>query len=212
MQLVGVAATFIASKYEEINVQDINDYVYCCVEAFTKRQILDMEVEILSKLNWELSRPYSLHFLRRYNKVAHAGSEHHNLAKLFLDIMLAEYELCHLQPSLQAAAACCLSMAVMQGSNNPAKVWSPVLVKHTGYEFAHIESVVLELATYAKNVEQATYNNIVTKYSRSRYGKVGCNGKLKGPVLNNLGGQSPELLSTEEARAKANVGINYQKM
>jgi Cyclin, N-terminal domain len=47
LQLVGVAALFIASKYEELYPPEINDYVFIADDAYTKQQILDMEKQIV---------------------------------------------------------------------------------------------------------------------------------------------------------------------
>jgi cyclin B len=47
LQLVGVAAMFIASKYEEIYAPELKDFVYVCDKAYAKEEILDMESKIL---------------------------------------------------------------------------------------------------------------------------------------------------------------------
>lgn len=43
LQLVAVAALLIASKYEEIYVPELNDFVFISDSAFTKEEILQME-------------------------------------------------------------------------------------------------------------------------------------------------------------------------
>lgn len=113
LQLVGTAAMLIAGKFEEIYVPDLSDFVYICDDSFASKQILAMEADILKKLQFSLARPLALHFLRRYNKVACVKPEQHTLGKYLLEIALLEYELCHIQPSLQAAAACCLAMSIL---------------------------------------------------------------------------------------------------
>lgn len=73
LQLVGVGAMFIASKYEETFVPEVGDFVYICDHAYTKDEILRMEKAIIRTLNFSLSRPLPLHFLRRYSKAAHVS-------------------------------------------------------------------------------------------------------------------------------------------
>lgn len=68
MQLVGVTAMFIASKYEEMYSPDINDFVYITDNAYSKVEILQMEMLIVKTLDYSLGRPLPLHFLRRYSK------------------------------------------------------------------------------------------------------------------------------------------------
>lgn len=46
LQLVGVAAMFLASKYEELFPPEINEFVYITDNTYTKDQILHMEKHI----------------------------------------------------------------------------------------------------------------------------------------------------------------------
>ncbi|KAF2900166.1 hypothetical protein ILUMI_06014, partial [Ignelater luminosus] len=141
LQLVGTAAMLIAGKYEEMYIPEIGDFVYICDNTFTSSELLKMEVDILCKLKWNLGRPLSIHFLRRYNKVARTQAEHHNLAKYFLEICLLEYELCHINPSIQAAAACCLSISILNEVFDPSKVWTKTLVHYSTYSYSDIKPV-----------------------------------------------------------------------
>ncbi len=50
LQLVGVTAMLIASKYEEIYPPIVSDFVYITDNAYTREEILDMEEKILMAL------------------------------------------------------------------------------------------------------------------------------------------------------------------
>lgn len=73
LQLVGVTAMLLASKYEEMYVPEIGDFAYITDDAFTKFQIREMEMLILRVLNFELGRPLPLHFLRRASKAGNVS-------------------------------------------------------------------------------------------------------------------------------------------
>lgn len=47
LQLVGVAALFIASKYEELYPPEVRDFVYITDDTYTRHQIIEMEKHIL---------------------------------------------------------------------------------------------------------------------------------------------------------------------
>ncbi len=70
LQLVGISAMLLASKYEETYAPEIGDFVYISDNSYTKGQIKKMEQLILKTINFDLSNPLCLHFLRRYSKAA----------------------------------------------------------------------------------------------------------------------------------------------
>lgn len=70
LQLVGVTAMFIASKYEEMYPPEINDFVYITDNAYTLNQIKSTECLMLKTLDYNLGKPLCLHFLRRNSKAA----------------------------------------------------------------------------------------------------------------------------------------------
>lgn len=50
LQLLGVSAMLIASKYEEIYPPEVKDFVYVTDKAYSKADILEMEGKILGQL------------------------------------------------------------------------------------------------------------------------------------------------------------------
>lgn len=71
-QLLGVAAMFIASKYEEIYPPSLNQFVDVTDDTYTGKEIRQMEREILRTLNFRISLPTVTLFLRRifaFNKL-----------------------------------------------------------------------------------------------------------------------------------------------
>jgi hypothetical protein len=81
LQLVGVAAMLVAAKYEEIYAPEVKDFVYITDRAYTEKDILRMEIRILSTLKFDLGRPLPLHFLRRASKAGGVEAATHTLAK-----------------------------------------------------------------------------------------------------------------------------------
>lgn len=80
LQLVGVTALLVASKYEEILSPDVADLVYITDDAYTSNEIREMEMIILKELNFDLGRPLPIHFLRRASKAGEVGTCPHCLA------------------------------------------------------------------------------------------------------------------------------------
>lgn len=74
LQLVGITALLLASKYEEMFSPNIEDFVYITDNAYTSSQIREMETLILKELKFELGRPLPLHFLRRASKAGEVSA------------------------------------------------------------------------------------------------------------------------------------------
>ena len=68
LQLVGVTAMLIASKYEEMYAPEVRDFVYITDNTYPSERIRKMEIEMLRELNYMFGNPLCLHFLRRNSK------------------------------------------------------------------------------------------------------------------------------------------------
>lgn len=143
LQLVGVTAMFLASKYEEMYPPEISDFAYVTDKAYTTAQIRDMEMTILRVLKFQLGRPLPLQFLRRASKIyevckvliqpkpdfwdilsaTHVHSwlvfppqvtaDQHTLAKYLLELTMVDYEMVHFPPSMVASAALALTLKIL---------------------------------------------------------------------------------------------------
>ena len=95
---------------------DLLDFVYITDGASTAEDVKACELKILSALNFNVTRPHSLHFLRRNSKAGDANQEQHNLAKFLMECTIGEYELAHQPPSLVASASLLLALKL---TNSP---------------------------------------------------------------------------------------------
>ncbi|CAG9796679.1 unnamed protein product [Diatraea saccharalis] len=185
LQLVGVTAMFIASKYEEIYAPDVRDFVYVTDNAYKKSDVFRCEREIMSKLGFCLARPIPLSFLRRFVKAAHGTSKNHHLAKYFVDLSLIEYTMAHYRPSELAAAAVCLSLYLLS-SKKLEDVWTPTLSYYSGYSLEHIDPIIRKLAKLVVNVDNCKYKAVYNKYSDTTLAQVSNLPQLKGESIYEL--------------------------
>jgi hypothetical protein len=63
LQLLGATCMWIAAKYNEIYPPDLSDFVYIAADTYSKELFLRMEANVLSALNFELSKPTTKTFL-----------------------------------------------------------------------------------------------------------------------------------------------------
>jgi len=105
LQLVGVSAMLIACKYEEIWPPQIRDYIHMCDKAYTKDQIIEMELCMLSELDFNVDFVSSNSFLERFVQISKADKTAHDLAQYMLEISMLDYSSIQMQPSYLAMSA-----------------------------------------------------------------------------------------------------------
>jgi len=113
LQLVGVTAMLIASKYEEIYAPEVRDFVYITDKAYTKEEILKMEYSMLTSLEFNVTSPSSYRFLERFTKIINADMPMFNLARYLIELPLIEYRMLKYTPSNLAASALFLAQKIM---------------------------------------------------------------------------------------------------
>jgi len=172
LQLVGVAAMLIAAKYEEIYAPEVKDFVYITDRAYTEREILKMEVKILSTLKFDLGRPLPLHFLRRASKAGGVEAVTHTLAKYIMELSLGAYTMCSVPPSKLASAALALSMKVLEPSITLEEAWSKTLVHYTKYSIEQLMSTIQELSSLLMTAPHNKLATVYQKYSNKKFMKI----------------------------------------
>merc|ERR1740124_737497 len=168
LQLVGVTALLIASKYEEIYPPELRDLVYICDRAYSRDEILGMEETVLKTLEYQITIPSAHAFLVRYLKAAHADKRIVQLSCYILDGTLQSYALLHYLPSQLAAAAVLIARRCV-GRNS----WSPTLLRYAQYCEEDILPVARAvLAEKKSSISTGELRAVNKKYSSSRYGEV----------------------------------------
>lgn len=155
LQLVGTAAMFIASKYEEIYPPDVSEFVYITDDTYTKKQVLRMEHLVLKILEFDVSVPTSHLFTHRIAQMAGCDERTTSLASYINELSLMSADFLQFAPS-QVAAACVALARHTLG----LEVWPATASQASGWGWQDLDSCVLRLhATHASAeglVQQAT--------------------------------------------------------
>src|ERR1700761_3322710 len=99
-QLVGSAALFVALKVEEQFAPSGQQMAYVCGAAFTEEELFTAERYILKAIDWNLSYPNPLNFLRRISKADGYDVDRRTLGKYLIEIGTLEPKLVATLPSL----------------------------------------------------------------------------------------------------------------
>jgi cyclin B len=168
LQLVGVVSTLIAAKYEEIYPPKISDLVYICDKAYTKAEILEMEIVVLNVLEFQLRVPTAMQFLDRYAKVNGCTDQHRQLAQYLAELTLPEIKMIRFTPSHLAAASIYLSSKLLK---QPI-AWSQSMCNQTGYTEAAIKVCAKDLCLLLEGAQTSTLQAVRKKFSYSKYHSV----------------------------------------
>ncbi|KAI3853966.1 hypothetical protein MKW92_012050 [Papaver armeniacum] len=163
LQLVGISAMLIASKYEEIWAPEVNDFVCISDKAYNRLQILAMEKAILGKLGWTLTVPTPYHFLVRFVKAAVADKEMENMTFFLAELGLMQYSMIKYCPSMLAASAVYAAQCTLKKT----PLWNDTLKLHTGFAEAQLIECAKELVSFHSAAPEHKLRVVYRKYSSS---------------------------------------------
>lgn len=167
LQLVGVAAMLIASKYEEIYPPEVKDFEYVTDRAYTREEILDMEGKIISCLNFNLTTPSSFRFLERYSRVAGFDEKSFHLSRYLIELAAVEYKMMKYNPSTLAGAAIYLVNKIQKKEG-----WSDLLVKHGKYTETQLRPCAKDLCILLQNAGKSNLQAVRRKFSSAKFLEV----------------------------------------
>ncbi|KAF1939551.1 G2/mitotic-specific cyclin CYB1 [Clathrospora elynae] len=160
LQLVGVTAMFIASKYEEVLSPHVQNFRHVADDGFTEEEILSAERFVLAALNYDLSYPNPMNFLRRISKADNYDIQTRTLGKYLLEIGCLDHRFLAHPPSQVAAAAMYLARLVLE--RGP---WDDTLTHYAGYSEEEIQPVLQLMIDYLSGpvVHEAFFKKYASK-------------------------------------------------
>jgi cyclin B len=117
LQLVGVVAMFIATKFEEINPPELHDWVYITDNAYKKEDVLLMECNMLSTLGFHIVVPTAAHFFEHLAVANGCDERHRSCAQYLLELGLLDIRMLQYKPSHVVSAALLLSNELSRRNN-----------------------------------------------------------------------------------------------
>ena len=171
LQLVGVTAMFIASKYEEVLSPHVANFRHVADDGFTEEEILSAERYVLTALNYDLSYPNPMNFLRRISKADNYDIQTRTLGKYLMEISLLDHRFMQYLPSHIAAASMYLARAILERGE-----WDATLTHYAGYNEEEIEPVFKLMVDYL--ARPVTHEAFFKKYASKKFLKGKKNSKL----------------------------------
>ncbi|KAG6037506.1 hypothetical protein E4U41_005051 [Claviceps citrina] len=160
LQLVGITAMFIASKYEEVLSPHVENFKRITDNGFSEAEILSAERFLLSTLNYDLSYPNPMNFLRRVSKADNYDIQSRTIGKYLMEISLLDHRFMAYRPSHCAAAS--MYLARMMLDRGP---WDDILAYYAGYDKKEVQPVVDLMIDYLARpvVHEAFFKKYASK-------------------------------------------------
>ncbi|KAF8067772.1 cyclin-like protein [Lyophyllum atratum] len=203
LQLVGVTCMFIAAKFEEVVAPSVTHFLMCADSSYTESEILQAERYVLKTLDWNLSYPNPVHYLRRISKADEYNVKVRTLAKYLLEIGCLEWRLIAAPPSLIAGASIWLARLALG-----MEVWTPNLAHYSSYpESSLVPTANLMLNYILKPIRHESFHK---KYAGKRYFKSSI--YMRDWALERWGAEGTQVnLQKELPKLKADIRAERQR-
>lgn len=160
LQLLGVAAMFIACKYEEIYPPEMHNFIYMTDNAYNKEQMLKMESDILSSLEFNITQPSPLRFLEILKLNMKLDDETFILCQYILELCISDYSMIKYSPGI--LSTCVVYIIQKMNKNENELLWS---MSGLNKENENIRECIKRICVVITNIEKMQFTAIKKKYS-----------------------------------------------
>ncbi|KAJ2103827.1 G2/mitotic-specific cyclin [Coemansia sp. S100] len=162
LELVGLTAVMVASKYEASSTPHINKFIRKSGDIYTAQEIIATEADILAAIGFDLSHPSPMTFLHRVSKAENSNLYTYAVAMYLMEICLLDDHLIQYPPSKIAAAGIYLGRR-MHGSGP----WTANLRHYSGYTEEELEPVAARMLDHVLDTPANEY--VFRKYQEPRF-------------------------------------------
>ena len=169
-QLLGVTALFVACKYEEMYMKNINEFVDITAKTFDKYEILEMESELIDLVEFNLDLPLSLDFFGLLGIMYKFDKKEFRLGYFLLEAYLLSLQSCKYKQRQIGLAVCYIILGLrniqninpIMKNNNFLKYYSDIY--KINYDIWSEYDSIVECAKYIYNFyeksEQVKYREV----------------------------------------------------
>ncbi|XP_048614131.1 putative cyclin-B3-1 isoform X2 [Brassica napus] len=168
MQLIGLTALLLASKYEDYWHPRIKDLISISAETYTREQILGMERTMLKQLKFRLNEATPYVFMLRFLKAAQSNKKLQQLSFYLIELCLVEYEALKFKPSLLCASAIYVARCTL----HMTPVWTALLNSHTHYNVSQMKDCSDMILRFHKAAKTGKLRVTYDKYMKSERSNV----------------------------------------
>lgn len=159
VQLVGLTALLLASKYEDFWHPKIKELL-SIAPLYSRTDILAMEKVILFKLKYRLNMPTPYVFMLRFLKASQSDEKVEHLSYFLIELSLVHYESLKFKPSLLSASAVYVARSTLQ----VIPAWSELLIKYTSYVETDLRDSADAILRFQRGANKARLKSTYNKF------------------------------------------------
>ena len=168
-QLLGITALMIACKHEEIDLPKIDDFIYITDNAYKKDEVIKMEFEVLSKLNFAFLYPSPIKFFEYLSLHFKFDKKQHMMGKYLMESFLLDIKNAKYKPSIISCACTYIVMKFFKLKNyqeSYSKKFYVLDETKEKYSEHNIKECAKDICLFVDNINKTNYQACVKKYSK----------------------------------------------
>merc|ERR1711972_54053 len=182
LQLVGITAMLISSKYEDILAPMVSDFVYISDKTYSCNQILIMEKRMLNALNFQLTVLTTYFFLQSLLKTIKADKDVSMLSQYLIELALVDYYMLNFPCSLIAATAVYIANKYMLKED----CWNYTMEKYSFYSLEKFKLCMTALVRLHYKATIISEKAVYKKFCGKPFNEVAKIQQIKLDVLNDI--------------------------
>ena len=168
-QLLGIACLLISVKENEIFNPRLEEFVNITDNAYTKTELLNMEIHVLQTLNFDILFPTSEEFYDILSKFFNFNRVQHHLGEYFIDSSLVEYNMLKYNASI-IAIACAYIVMKFYNIKGYKDLYSCKINGNSSKKI--IKECARDLCYLVKKLSKSSLRSTKDKYSSEEYDEV----------------------------------------
>ena len=165
-QLLGIASLFISFKCEELLFRNINEFLTLTNNAFSKKELLKMENEILNILKFEIALPLSYDFFQILSVKYEFSNIENEFGYFLLEIFLLDININKYYQSEIALSVCYIILSLRKINENNEKFFLVYfndkynIDNNLWKNFNNIQNCAKNIYYYLENMNNIPYKAI----------------------------------------------------
>ena len=169
-QLLGLSSLLISIKENENYSIKLEEFIKLTDNAYTKRELLIMEMNILKTLKFEILAPTSDEFYNILSKTFNFNKIQHHLGEYFIDSSLLDYNMLKYKAST-IAIACAYIVMKFYKLNGYKELYTSNIISWDSSQKI-IKECAKDLCYLVKDLSKSLLKGTKDKYSSEEYDKV----------------------------------------